>query len=102
MPKGDGALSAFETSFPMFCVRFVGDRHVLVAGGGGQAKTGVPNSIDVFLFDVHDGSWDFRRVAAFGTGLEATMNLDAFTVDADRGRFLIACGQGGIVFRWQI
>jgi len=33
------------TDFPLYTFRMVGDRHFLVAGGGGAAKTGVPNAI---------------------------------------------------------
>ena len=32
------------TDFPLYTFRMVGDRHFLVAGGGGAAKTGVPNA----------------------------------------------------------
>jgi len=34
-----------STDFPLYTIRMVGDRHFLVAGGGGAAKTGVPNAI---------------------------------------------------------
>ena len=33
------------TDFPLYAFRMVGDRHFLVAGGGGAAKTGVPNAM---------------------------------------------------------
>ena len=36
------------TDFPLYALSVVGDRHVLVAGGGGSAKTGVVNAIDIF------------------------------------------------------
>lgn len=86
----------FETPYPLYCIRTLGDRHILVAGGGGQAKTGVPNRLEIFLFDIDDGSWDFRKTAIVDTGVEATMNMDIFPLDVDKGRFLIACGQEGI------
>jgi len=34
-----------STDFPLYTFRMVGDRHFLVAGGGGAAKTGVPNAM---------------------------------------------------------
>ena len=37
------------TDFPLYTIQPVGDSHLLVAGGGGQAKTGVPNAV-VCLF----------------------------------------------------
>ena len=44
-----GSLLA-NTDFPLYAVRALGDRHFLVAGGGGQAKTGVPNAIVSLFF----------------------------------------------------
>jgi prolactin regulatory element-binding protein len=35
-------------TIPAYCLRVLGDRHLLVAGGGGSAKTGVRNEIQVF------------------------------------------------------
>jgi len=34
-----------STDFPLYTFRMIGDRHFLVAGGGGAAKTGVPNAM---------------------------------------------------------
>ena len=34
-----------RSDFPMYLVSSLGERHFLVAGGGGQAKTGVANAI---------------------------------------------------------
>lgn len=31
--------------FPLYCCGTLDDQHVVVAGGGGAAKTGVPNAI---------------------------------------------------------
>jgi len=86
----------FETPFPIYCVKTVGDRHFLVAGGGGQAKTGVPNHVEIFLFDVHENSWDLLRTTILDTGIMATMNLDILPIDAESGSYLLACGQEGL------
>ena len=40
-----------RSDFPMYLVSSLGERHFLVAGGGGQAKTGVANAI-VSRFDL--------------------------------------------------
>lgn len=32
-----------RVNFPLYCVEMLSSRHVLVAGGGGSAKTGVKN-----------------------------------------------------------
>ena len=34
-----------RTDFPLYSIRMIGDMHVMVAGGGGQARTGVENAI---------------------------------------------------------
>lgn len=34
-----------NTDFPLYAVRMLGERHFVIAGGGGQAKTGIPNSM---------------------------------------------------------
>lgn len=34
-----------KSDFPLYVVKSLGERHFLVAGGGGQAKTGVSNTI---------------------------------------------------------
>lgn len=34
-----------QSDFPLYAVQALGSTHFLVAGGGGQAKTGVPNVI---------------------------------------------------------
>ena len=37
-----------QADFPLYFVSMVGDRNVLVAGGGGPANTGVQNAIVCF------------------------------------------------------
>ena len=38
-----------EVDFPPYVVKCVDETHFLVAGGGGQARTGVPNAIVSFM-----------------------------------------------------
>ena len=33
--------------FPLYTLQFIDDKHFLVAGGGGGAKTGIPNAVEV-------------------------------------------------------
>lgn len=44
-PKPIDVLS--EASYPLYAVKAIGSRHVLVGGGGGAAKTGVGNGMEV-------------------------------------------------------
>lgn len=39
------AVTIGHTAFPLYTIRMLGDRHFLVAGGGGSAKTGIANAI---------------------------------------------------------
>jgi len=39
-----------STDFPLYTLRLIGDRHLLVAGGGGAAKTGIANAIVSMAF----------------------------------------------------
>ena len=38
-----------RTAYPAYCLTTIGESHILISGGGGAAKTGVPNRIDVYL-----------------------------------------------------
>lgn len=40
-----------QCSAPAYCVKSVGSRHILLAGGGGAAKTGVANHIEVSVLE---------------------------------------------------
>jgi len=42
-------VSLAQTDFPLYAIRVVGDRHFLVAGGGGSAKTGILNAVVSYL-----------------------------------------------------
>lgn len=46
MNKNDPSLIC-KISIPAYDVKVVGSRHILVAGGGGAAHTGVKNKIEV-------------------------------------------------------
>lgn len=41
---------AAECSIPAYCVKIVGSRHILIGGGGGSAKTGVLNQLQVQIW----------------------------------------------------
>lgn len=47
-PRNDGLLA--RVNFPLYSVEMLTSRHVLVAGGGGQARTGVANGFVSILF----------------------------------------------------
>ena len=37
--------SILHTSFPLYAIHLIDDKHFIVAGGGGRARTGITNSI---------------------------------------------------------
>ena len=45
---------AADCSIPAYCIKTLGSRHIIIGGGGGSAKTGVLNKLEViyllFLF----------------------------------------------------
>ena len=59
-----------RVNYPMYCVRTLSERHILVAGGGGSAKTGIANTLEVYelLYDLHNNSCKARLVTHYDTG----------------------------------
>ncbi|KAL3090644.1 hypothetical protein niasHT_023489 [Heterodera trifolii] len=94
-------------SIPAYCLRGIGCRHILIGGGGGSAKTGVPNQIQLFLlgydsnFDLQKGIYESsnqmvaRLSDVVDTGQSASMNMDCISLSDEPyyGRFLIVAGQ---------
>lgn len=42
-----------KSDFPMYTINVLDERHFLVAGGGGQAKTGVSNAVVRVVFHLY-------------------------------------------------
>lgn len=59
-----------RVNFPLFTVKVLSERHIVVGGGGGESKTGVTNSIEIYeLSNSNDGkSCQANRIANFDTG----------------------------------
>ena len=49
-PSMGDVLARFD--FPLYTLQFIDDKHFLVAGGGGGAKTGIPNAVEVYTIEV--------------------------------------------------
>ncbi|CAJ0565911.1 unnamed protein product, partial [Mesorhabditis spiculigera] len=85
---------------PVFCVKKMGTRHLLVAGGGGAAKTGVPNQIETLLITFDPKAIRFPSAGAatkvtnkLNTDPYATMTLDIAHIEHPvTGTYLIAAG----------
>lgn len=89
-----------RVSFPLYTVRALSGQHILVAGGGGSAKTGVANGFQVFELQHNGVCSEAEEVAWYETGERAIMNCVAFTADStvegggriDEGDHVLAAG----------
>lgn len=75
--KRRGQLLA-RVNFPMYTVHILTERHFLVAGGGGQAKTGIPNVIEVYELINNGSTCRAESVTHYETGSLAIMNSVVF------------------------
>jgi hypothetical protein len=63
-----------KMDFPVFAVGYLPDIQVLlVAGGGGSTKSGIPNGLAAYAVD--DPDWSMRRIGFLSTGSKAVMSL---------------------------
>ncbi|GFS17681.1 prolactin regulatory element-binding protein [Elysia marginata] len=79
MAPPKGVLLA-HTDFPLYVVKSLDDKHFIVAGGGGQAKTGVPNAIEVYRISpgINGGDVSGTSICRQDTGIRAVMNCASF------------------------
>lgn len=67
-----------RVNFPIYSVQCFTDRHVLVAGGGGGAKTGIRNVIEIYELINVGSTCRAECVCHYETGNEAVMNCTVF------------------------
>ena len=58
-----------RVNFPPYVVQIVGERYVLVAGGGGSAKTGIKNIIEIYELSRSGDSCEASCVGHKDTGM---------------------------------
>ncbi|XP_059174065.1 prolactin regulatory element-binding protein-like [Physella acuta] len=73
MAPTKGVLLA-HSDFPLYAVRALDERHFLVAGGGGQAKTGIANAIEIYELKSSQGNITCSSISRHETGIRAVMN----------------------------
>ncbi|WKX89283.1 hypothetical protein Q1695_008717 [Nippostrongylus brasiliensis] len=91
-----------SSKIPLFCLKKLGPRHVLVAGGGGESKTGVLNLMQSYLITFGNRGVSksttpilAKLVETIDTDIYATMNMDVVCCsNPENGRYLIAAGHG--------
>lgn len=65
--KSGSSLMA-RVNFPPYIVQIVGERYVLVAGGGGSANTGIKNIIEIYELSRNGDSCEANCVSHKDTG----------------------------------
>ncbi|KAF0297582.1 Prolactin regulatory element-binding protein [Amphibalanus amphitrite] len=68
-----------KVSFPLYTIKALSGQHILVAGGGGSAKTGVANGFQIFELTYSGRQTEAEEVAWHETGDRAIMNCTTFT-----------------------
>ena len=60
-----------KVNYPIYVCKVLTERHILVAGGGGQAKTGISNAIEIYelIYNSKTNSCRARLVTRYDTGL---------------------------------
>ncbi|XP_011670464.2 prolactin regulatory element-binding protein [Strongylocentrotus purpuratus] len=56
-----------ETDFPPYVIKCMNDTHFLVAGGGGESKTGVPNALEIFEVELGSSGIAIQSKCRFNT-----------------------------------
>ncbi|XP_074642612.1 guanine nucleotide-exchange factor SEC12-like [Tubulanus polymorphus] len=75
MASKKGSVTIQSVDFPPYVIQMLPDRHFLVAGGGGQAKCGIPNIIEVFeLKKDEDADTCYASSVCRHTTTDAIMN----------------------------
>ncbi|CRK97785.1 CLUMA_CG011164, isoform A [Clunio marinus] len=79
-----------KVNFPLYAAEMLTSRHLLVAGGGGSAKTGVANGFEIYeLF--HNGQhFVAEEIQRHETGSEVIMNM---SMRSFQTRSLLVVGQ---------
>jgi len=68
-----------KVSFPLYTIKAISGQHILVAGGGGSAKTGVANGFQIFELTYSGSQTEAEEVAWYETGNRAIMNCITFS-----------------------
>ncbi|XP_037529939.1 prolactin regulatory element-binding protein isoform X2 [Rhipicephalus sanguineus] len=89
-PPKSGELLA-RVNFPLYSINAITERHVLVAGGGGKSRTGIPNKIEIYELVPTKTTCKAEPVTRYPTGDCAIMNSTVF-FHKGRKSFALAAG----------
>lgn len=90
-PSKSGELLA-RVNFPLYSLDVVTERHILVTGGGGKSRTGIPNKIEIYELVPSTTTCKAEPVTRYSTGDCAIMNSTVFKSKRD---FALAAGADG-------
>ncbi|ESN99626.1 hypothetical protein HELRODRAFT_113705 [Helobdella robusta] len=83
------SVAVAKSDFPLYCIQMIGDSHFVVAGGGGSARTGVPNAMDIYEIKFENKTLCVNKVNHFETKSRAVMNCAVARQDK---QFYLAAG----------
>nr|SVE75816.1 EOG090X07XQ [Daphnia hispanica] len=83
--RGDAAA---KVNFPLYTVEMLTDRHFVVAGGGGAAKTGVSNGFATYQLTFNGEQCVATQVGKHDTGSRAVMNCTSYEDTKSKGKKL--------------
>ncbi|KAL3172715.1 hypothetical protein MRX96_012763 [Rhipicephalus microplus] len=89
-PPKSGELLA-RVNFPLYSINVLTERHILVAGGGGKSRTGIPNKIEIYELVPTKTTCKAEPVTRYPTGDCAIMNSTVF-FHKGRKSFALAAG----------
>jgi len=81
-----------RVNFPLYQATMITPRHLLVAGGGGAANTGVFNGIEIFEISHNGENCTTESVKRFSTREFAVMNCASGSHDTKSQKTIIAVG----------
>jgi len=85
-----------RVNFPLYQATMITPRHILVAGGGGAANTGVFNGIEIFEISHNGENCVTESVCKFSTREFAVMNCASSIHDTKNQKTIIAVGHNEI------
>ncbi|XP_075592031.1 guanine nucleotide-exchange factor SEC12 isoform X2 [Dermatophagoides farinae] len=81
-----------RVNFPIYCIKSISERHILIGGGGGMAKTGISNPFEIYELTYDPVTNTARATLAthFDVGANAIMNM--CVIPSSKYLFELACG----------
>jgi len=81
---------AAKVNYPLYSIRMLTDRHFIVAGGGGAAKTGVKNGFTTFQLSFNGEQCVAAEVGRHDTGTRSVMNCATYQNARAKKMFFVA------------